>query len=105
MGRFILVEKGLRRLILMQDGQPVADFPVLVGAVEGPKERSMDRRTPEGEYIVAPLLPDEDAVGTGYYKGLHVSYPAPKDINRGLELGYIDQEAHAILLDEHAALG
>jgi len=82
MSRYILVEKSHRRLTLMQDEQPVADFPALVGAVEGPKERSMDHRTPEGEYTVAALLPDEDAVGAGYCKGLHVSYPATKDIAR-----------------------
>jgi len=91
--------------MLIQDGQVVSSFPVLVGAADGPKERSMDKRTPEGDYCVAALLPDEAAVGAGYCKGLHVSYPAPKDIDRGLELGYIDKETHDLLLEEFAAFG
>lgn len=106
MERLIMVEKASRRLTLMQDGQAIAQYPVLVGAVDGPKERTNDSRTPEGEYQVAALLPDDASMdNNGYHKGLHVSYPAPHDIRRGLLRGDIDQETHDALLAEATAFG
>jgi hypothetical protein len=86
----IVVDKTRRTLSLVSNSKTLATFPVLVGESPGTKEREGDMRTPEGCYFVLRLLPDEDAVGEGYYKGLHLSYPDVSDAARGLTEGRID---------------
>ena len=86
----IVVDKTQRTLALVQSGLTVATFPVLVGRNPGTKEQEGDMKTPEGCYFVLRLLPDEEAVGEGYYKGLHISYPDVSDAARGLQSGLID---------------
>lgn len=87
----IVVDKTQRTLALVTNGKTVASFPVLVGKNPGHKEREGDMRTPEGCYFVLRLLPDEEAVGEGYYKGLHLSYPDVSDAARGLANGATDE--------------
>ncbi len=86
----IVVDKTARTLSLVAHGETMACFPVLVGQNLGAKEREGDGRTPEGCYFVLRLLPDENAVGNGFYKGLHLSYPGIADAARGLDSGLID---------------
>ncbi len=87
----IVVDKTARTLSLVANGETLTTFPVLVGQHSGTKEREGDMRTPEGCYFVLRLLPNEDAVGEGYYKGLHLSYPDVSDAARGLKAGLIDR--------------
>jgi murein L,D-transpeptidase YafK len=86
----IVVNKTERTLSLVANSETVVTFPVLVGKNTGTKEREGDMRTPEGCYFVMRLLPDEESVGEGYYKGLHLSYPDVSDAIRGLANGLID---------------
>ena len=44
---------------------------------------------------------DEEAVGTGYYKGLHFSYPSPCDAQEGLKKGIIDEATHDTILNAY----
>ena len=92
LNRFILVNKAARTLTLIENGEAGASFPVLIGKNPGPKERMGDDRTPEGDLHVAQMLPDEAAVGAGYYKGLHISYPHPEHAAVGRSLGLIDED-------------
>jgi hypothetical protein len=93
-GSLIVVDKTARTLSLVREGDTIAVFPVLVGKNPGTKEREGDMRTPEGCYFVLQMLPDEDTVGAGYYKGLHLSYPSVSDAARGLASGLIDQSLY-----------
>ena len=87
----IVVDKTRRTLSLVANSETRATFPVLVGQNTGTKEREGDMRTPEGCYFILRLLPNEEAVGAGYYKGLHLSYPDVSDAARGLAGGLIDE--------------
>lgn len=87
----IVVDKTQATLSLVDNGKTLAAFPVLVGQNARTKEREGDMRTPEGCYFVLRLLPDEEAVGAGYYKGLHISYPDVSDAARGLASGLINE--------------
>ena len=100
--RMIVVDKVARTLTLVESGKVVARFPVLVGNNPGPKEREGDGRTPEGRYFVLRLLPDEAAVGAGYYKGLHLSYPEVKDAERAHLEGRISDDLLRRILDDYA---
>jgi hypothetical protein len=47
------IEKGARRLTLLEQGAVVAQFPIALGsAPSGHKQREGDLRTPEGDYFV-----------------------------------------------------
>ncbi|CAN5704915.1 hypothetical protein BH11ARM2_BH11ARM2_07020 [soil metagenome] len=58
-------------------------------------------RTPEGCLFVLGLLPDEAAVGEGFYKGLHISYPRVEDALRGFRDGLIDTEEREQILEAY----
>jgi hypothetical protein len=94
----VVIDKTARTLSLVEDGQTIATFPALLGKNSGPKEREGDMRTPEGRYFVLQLLPDETTAGTGYYKGLHISYPEVKDAEKGFAEGRIDQQVYEQIL-------
>ena len=96
----IVVDKTRRTLSLVENGETVATFPVLVGQQPGTKQLEGDMRTPEGCYFVLRLLPDEASVGEGYYKGLHISYPDVPVAARGLKDGVIDEALYQqVVLD------
>lgn len=97
----IVVDKTRRTLSLVANGNTEATFPVLVGQNIGTKEREGDMRTPEGCYFVLRLLPDEEAVGEGYYKGLHLSYPDVSDAARGLAGGVIDEPVYQQIVSDY----
>lgn len=88
----ITVNKTARTLSLVRQGQVLFSCPVLVGQNPGAKQQEGDGKTPEGCYFILRLLPDENAVGKGYYKGLHISYPSLNDAAQGLAQGRIDAE-------------
>ena len=77
----ITVDKSLRRLYLIKDGETVRAYPIALGlAPKGPKTREGDYRTPEGEYYISGRKPD-----SSYMLALQISYPNPADRARAEE--------------------
>ena len=77
----IMVDKSLRRLYLIRDGETVRAFPIALGlAPEGRKMREGDYRTPEGDYYISARKPD-----SSYMLALQISYPNASDRNRAKE--------------------
>lgn len=80
----IVVEKGNRRLLLLNNGRLIKTYSVELGRVPiGAKEREGDRRTPEGDYVI-----DYRNARSRFYKSLHISYPAEVDKARAATAGY-----------------
>ncbi len=87
----IRVEKRERRLVLLSAGTPLRTFRIALGfAPEGHKEREGDGRTPEGEYYICTRNGK-----SRYHLFLGISYPAPRDAERGLAAGLIDAKTAA----------
>ncbi len=79
----VLVLKSARRLLLLDNGEPFATFEVALGREPvGPKRQEGDGRTPEGLYHLDWRNPDSQ-----YYRSMHVSYPAARDIRRARQAG------------------
>ena len=77
----ITVDKSLRRLYLIKDGETVRSYRIALGlAPKGRKTREGDYRTPEGEYHISARKPD-----SSYMLALQVSYPNEEDRNRAEE--------------------
>ena len=71
----IMVDKSLRRLYLIRDGETVRAFPIALGlAPRGRKLREGDYRTPEGDYYISGRKPD-----SSYMLALQISYPDESD--------------------------
>lgn len=89
----VRIEKRARKLILLEQNKPIAEFPIaLGGAPEGDKQREGDRKTPEGDYYVCEKHPSRR-----FYLFLGLSYPALKDAERGKQQGQItDAQYRAI---------
>lgn len=74
----VVVHKGERRLLLMQGGNIVRSYHVVLGlSPVGQKERSGDFRTPEGTYRLEKRNPRSD-----YFLSIKVSYPNEADLKR-----------------------
>lgn len=93
-GHLIVVEKELRRaslyhqgvLALEKDGSPKCWKVALAPqAPPGPKQRSGDRRTPEGWYAIS------DEPVSQFENALLVHYPNCQDAKRGLAAGRIKE--------------
>jgi murein L,D-transpeptidase YafK len=66
----------------MRGSQVLKTYKVALGRrSEGPKERSGDHRTPEGEYVI-----DSKRDRSRFYRALHTSYPNAVDIQRAENL-------------------
>jgi len=79
----VLVLKSDRKLLLLDNGEPFASFEVALGREPvGPKRQEGDGRTPEGFYHLDWRNPDSQ-----YYRSIHVSYPAGRDIRRARQAG------------------
>lgn len=77
----IMVDKSLRRLYLIKDGETVRTFPIALGlAPKGHKMREGDYRTPEGNYYISGRKPD-----SSYMLALQISYPNESDRLRAEE--------------------
>lgn len=86
----IRVEKSRRRLLLLRDGQPVREYPVIIGRCpEGHKVREGDRRTPIGSYYLCYRNPD-----SRFHLFMGLSYPNERDARAGLSEGVIDREKY-----------
>jgi murein L,D-transpeptidase YafK len=79
----VLVEKSVRQLRLLRNGNALKTYGVALGrAPIGAKEYEGDQRTPEGTYTIDFHKPDSD-----YHLALHVSYPEQRDVDRAAAQG------------------
>src|SRR4051794_26747237 len=78
----VLIEKGARRLTILEHGRPVKTYHVSLGSEPvGAKQREGDHRTPEGLYTI-----DSRNAYSKYHLALHVSYPNAADRARARRL-------------------
>jgi len=79
----ILIEKGARRLLLLNRGQVIAEYPVKLGlSPKGHKQFEGDFRTPEGVYHLSRRNPRSE-----FFLSVEVSYPNELDRARAKEEG------------------
>jgi murein L,D-transpeptidase YafK len=83
----LVLDKSDRVLTLYQQGLPVAQYRVALGANPvGPKKRRGDGRTPEGLYFINGRNPESK-----YHLSLRISYPNSTErddaVNRGMSPG------------------
>ncbi|MGB5345706.1 MAG: L,D-transpeptidase family protein [Woeseia sp.] len=79
----VLVEKGARKLHLINNGRPFRTFDIALGvAPVGDKEQEGDARTPEGRYILDLRNPNSD-----FFLSIHISYPNEQDLYQARQLG------------------
>ncbi|MDD5168711.1 MAG: L,D-transpeptidase family protein [Syntrophales bacterium] len=79
----MVVEKALRRLTILQNGQSIKTYTVALGKNSlGPKTRKGDGRTPEGVYVI-----DKKNAKSKFHLALHISYPDIDDKARAKSLG------------------
>jgi murein L,D-transpeptidase YafK len=72
---FVVVEKGARKLHLLQNGEIFRTFRIALGIVPaGDKEKEGDFKTPEGRYLLDRRNPNSD-----FFLSIHISYPNAKD--------------------------
>jgi murein L,D-transpeptidase YafK len=72
----VLVYKSERLLMLLRAGEIIGHFKIALGKNPiGPKLHEGDARTPEGRYYLDWRNPD-----SRFYRSIHISYPAPKDL-------------------------
>jgi len=71
----ILIEKGARRLYLLNRGKVIAEYPVKLGlSPKGHKQFEGDFRTPEGVYHLSRRNPRSE-----FFLSVEVSYPSESD--------------------------
>lgn len=71
----ILIEKGARRLLLLNRGEVIAEYPVKLGlSPKGHKQFEGDFRTPEGVYHLSRRNPRSE-----FFLSVEVSYPNEAD--------------------------
>ena len=79
----VIIEKGARKLHLMQEGEAFRTFKIALGIVPvGDKEQEGDFKTPEGKYILDRRNPNSD-----YFLSIHISYPNAQDRREAAALG------------------
>ena len=88
-GVSIYVSKRTRTLLLKQNGNLIAEYPVTIGEAsdDGNKMVEGDMRTPSGEFYVCTRNDKSIA-----YLALGLSYPGVKDAERGYADGIITKE-------------
>lgn len=79
----VVVRKADRRLVLLREGDVLRTYRVALGRnPERPKVAEGDGRTPEGRYVLDWRNPD-----SRFHRSIHISYPAPRDVERAQRLG------------------
>jgi len=79
----VVVHKSKRLLELKRHGRTIRAFRIALGrSPVGPKRKEGDGRTPEGVYTL-----DWRKADSGFYRAIHVSYPAPWDLERSSRWG------------------
>lgn len=94
----IEVFKSARQLRYYDASGAVRERAVALGSNPGPpKEREGDGATPEGEYFVCAKNPQSK-----YFLSLGLSYPGPRDAERGRAAGIISEAERAEIGRAHA---
>ncbi len=79
----VVVEKGERKLHLVEDGKAFRSFDIALGIQPiGDKVMEGDFRTPEGRYLLDARNPNSE-----FFLSIHVSYPNSEDRRRAAALG------------------
>jgi len=79
----VVVQKSLRRMTLFRNGRELCDYHVALGRDPvGPKLRTGDHKTPEGNYVL-----DGKNAASGFHLAMHVSYPNVADRERAVQNG------------------
>lgn len=79
----IVVEKGARRMLLLDHGKTVRTYRIALGRdPQGHKQQEGDSRTPEGVYIIDARNPE-----SRFHLSLRVSYPNAEDRRRAAARG------------------
>ncbi len=74
----IIVEKGQRKLHLLQKDKVLKSFDIALGLVPtGDKHEEGDLKTPEGNYNL-----DARNTSSDYFLSIHVSYPNADDVRK-----------------------
>jgi hypothetical protein len=83
--RIIIIDKAEKKLTLLTDGKPTAEFPATFGIDPySDKYKAFDGATPEGLYFITYKKNK-----TEFYRFLGISYPNLNDTVRGLVHGVI----------------
>lgn len=83
--RLVVIDKALKKLVLLKDGMPVAEFPASFGIdPNSDKYRALDAATPEGLYFITHKKPE-----SRFHRFLGLSYPNLTNAARGLAGGVI----------------
>lgn len=91
----MIVEKGARRLHVLDQGRLVKTYVCAVGAAPGDKIREGDLRTPEGKFFVCVKNPT-----SRYTRALGLSYPNLDDARRGVRDGLITRSQYQHIAEE-----
>jgi murein L,D-transpeptidase YafK len=79
----VVIEKGERKLHLLQDGKIFKTFRIALGIRPiGDKQEEGDFKTPEGRYILDAKNPNSD-----FFLSIHISYPDARDRSEAASLG------------------
>ncbi len=91
----IYIYKGERRMLLVDNGRLVRDFPISLGfSPYGDKYMRGDGKTPEGEFFICNKNPYSK-----FYKSLGISYPSPRHAAEALREGRISPDEYRRILD------
>lgn len=83
--RLVVVDKSRQRLMVLRYLGKLAlefEYPCASGEKQGPKNASLDEKTPEGIYFVTKRFKDNKITVFGY-RALHLNYPNPQDRAQG----------------------
>jgi murein L,D-transpeptidase YafK len=79
----VVIEKGERKLHLLQDGKIFKTFRIALGIRPvGDKQEEGDFKTPEGRYTLDAKNPNSD-----FFLSIHISYPDARDRSEAAALG------------------
>lgn len=84
-GYDVLVDKPSRKMTIFLGGKPIKSYRVFLGFnPDGEKTRRGDGCTPVGDYYIC-----RRNAGSAYNRSLLISYPSPKDAEKGVEDGLV----------------
>jgi len=70
----VIVYKAQRKMVVIENGKVIKNFPVMLGSVNGKKRIQGDNKTPEGSYII-----DWHNPNSRFFLSLHINYPNAQD--------------------------
>jgi murein L,D-transpeptidase YafK len=93
----IEVFKSKRELQFFDAKTLIKTYRIALGTnPKPPKEREGDKATPEGSYYICRKNPKSQ-----FYLSLGISYPGPRDAERGLKAGLISDREHKAIVEAH----